>query len=135
MSSIQKPKYFMGLQHWEGQSPGAVFVNACDSTCGLALFRMPSALCTHPNPQHAAPTENCPDEPFPGHDPSKTRSTHAYFISYNYSNLFRIEAMFQQSGFSCPMFSVFPFRFPKTGILPLVSVLAGEPSSWKKLVG
>lgn len=119
MSSIQKPKYFMGLQHWEGQSPGAVFVNMLVTPRGLVLFHMPSALCMHPNPQSAAPTENCPDEPFPGHDPSKTLSAHAYFISYNYSSLFRIEAVFRQSGFSCPIYPVVPFRFPQDWNLAL----------------
>lgn len=64
MSSIQKPKYFMGLQHGEGQSPQALFANVLMIPRGLELFHMPSALCTRPNLQSAAPTENCPREAF-----------------------------------------------------------------------
>lgn len=58
MSGIQKPEYFMGLQHWEGQSPQAVFANVL--MIPLALFRMPRGLCMRPNLQSAAPTEDWP---------------------------------------------------------------------------
>lgn len=60
MSSIQKPKYFMGLQHREGQSPWAVFASVhVVPARGLDLFHLPSALCTpalnNLHPQKAAP--------------------------------------------------------------------------------
>lgn len=80
MSSIQKPEYFMVLQHWEGQSPRAVFASVhVTLPLGLDLLHLPSALCT-PNPQKHVPTESCPHEPFPAQDPSKVLPKHAYFI-------------------------------------------------------
>lgn len=50
MSRVQKPKYFMGLQHREGQSPRAVSVNALWTPRGLELFH----VLIPP-----APPENC----------------------------------------------------------------------------
>lgn len=113
MSSIQKPKYFMGLQHWEGQSPQAVFANVLMIPRGLALFHMPSALCMRPNLQSAAPTENCPVNPFLAMILPKPSSAHAYFISYSCSSLFLsvcLRLYFDMVTFFLPMYSGGPSR-------------------------
>lgn len=135
MSNVQKPKYFMGLQHWEGQSPRAVFVNMLAIPCGLELFHMPSALCTCSNTQSAAPTENCPDEPFPGHDPSKTpQHMHILFLTAvvvcsGLKLYFDMGTLF--------LLIQFPLSIPQGQmLLPLTSsALSGEPRSWKEPVG
>lgn len=88
----------MGLQHWEGQSPRAVFVNVPWTPRGLELFHMLSARTSW---------ETAHSEPFPGQERVSVR---AYFISYSCGSLFRHEA--EQTILTRSRFSYLYLRFP-----------------------
>lgn len=88
----------MGLQHWEGQSPRAVFVKVPWTPRGLEPFHMLSAHTSR---------ETAHSEPFPGQERVLVC---AYFISYSCGSLFRLEA--KQTILTRSCFSYLYLSFP-----------------------
>lgn len=64
MSHVQKPKYFMGLQHWEGQSPRAVFANVLAAPRGLEPVHMPAPSARAPTLKVLHSQKIAPTNPF-----------------------------------------------------------------------